>query len=77
MKREGGSERRGAMQHDLITSPHLSVTSVFARAQMKGEETGGKRKHTHIVLCVVVGDVVILQTSRAHRHKKRSANAKC
>lgn len=38
--------------------------SVFAGAETGAEQTGGEEKHTHIVLCVVVGDFIILQTSR-------------
>lgn len=53
------------------------------REQSKQEE---KEKHTHIVLCVVVGDFIILQTSRTETqtffflggffsHRKSSGNA--
>lgn len=38
--------------------------SVFAGAETGAEQTGGEEKHTHIVLCVVVGNFIILQTSR-------------
>lgn len=37
---------------------------MFAGAETGAEQTGGEEKHTHIVLCVVVGDFIILQTSR-------------
>lgn len=37
---------------------------VFAGAEAGAEQTAREEKHTHIVLCVVVGDFIILQTSR-------------
>lgn len=62
---KGKASKRGCCVAKSILPTHvMSVTCVFVKAKMEGEQIGIRQKktntHTHIVLCVVVGDFIIL-----------------